>query len=81
MGHKIGEKGPIAVRMAKECINAADEMTLCQGLMFERRNFHALFATNDQKEVRKNDLFYFFFVFKRDVASIFIFRRGDSFRV
>lgn len=57
MGHKIGEKGPIAVRMAKECINAADEMALGQGLMFERRNFHALFATNDQKEVRKNDLF------------------------
>jgi len=50
MGHKIGEKGPIAVRMAKECIMAADEMTLGEGLKFERRNFHALFATNDQKE-------------------------------
>jgi len=50
MGHKIGEKGPIAIRMAKECIMAADEMTLAEGLKFERRNFHALFATNDQKE-------------------------------
>jgi len=53
MGHTIGEKGPIAIRMAKECIMAADNMTLGEGLKFERRNFHALFATNDQKEVSK----------------------------
>ena len=51
MGHTIGQKGPIAIRMAKECVNAADEMSLEQGLLFERRNFHALFATQDQKEV------------------------------
>ena len=51
MGHVIGEKGPIAIRMAKECVNAADEMSLDQGLVFERRLFHALFATKDQKEV------------------------------
>lgn len=51
MGHTIGQKGPIAIRMAKECVNAADEMGLSQGLLFERRNFHALFATQDQKEV------------------------------
>jgi enoyl-CoA hydratase/carnithine racemase len=44
--------------MAKECINAADEMNLEQGLLFERRNFHALFATHDQKEVRKNEKFH-----------------------
>lgn len=50
MGHTIGQKGPIAIRMAKECVNAADEMSLEQGLLFERRNFHALFATQDQKE-------------------------------
>lgn len=50
IGHIIGQKGPVAIRMAKECINAADEMNLEQGLLFERRNFHALFATHDQKE-------------------------------
>lgn len=50
MGHSIGAKGPVAIRMAKECVNAANEMSLEQGLLFERRNFHALFATSDQKE-------------------------------
>mmetsp|Transcript_368 Transcript_368/g.472 ORF Transcript_368/g.472 Transcript_368/m.472 type:complete len:299 (+) Transcript_368:87-983(+) len=50
MGHLIGEKGPIAIRMAKECINAADQMSLDQGLQFERRLFHSLFASKDQKE-------------------------------
>mmetsp|Transcript_5523 Transcript_5523/g.10512 ORF Transcript_5523/g.10512 Transcript_5523/m.10512 type:complete len:301 (+) Transcript_5523:3633-4535(+) len=50
IGHVIGEKGPMAIRMAKECIMAADEMNLEQGLKYERRNFHALFATKDQKE-------------------------------
>ncbi|MBP6018985.1 MAG: enoyl-CoA hydratase [Burkholderiaceae bacterium] len=39
-----------SVLMAKECINAAYEGTLNDTLMFERRNFHALFATDDQKE-------------------------------
>lgn len=39
-----------SVIMAKECVNAAYEGTLGETLMFERRNFHALFATEDQKE-------------------------------
>lgn len=39
-----------SVIMAKECVNAAYEGGLDAGLMFERRNFHALFATEDQKE-------------------------------
>ena len=39
-----------SVMMAKECVNAADEGTLNETLMYERRNFHALFATDDQKE-------------------------------
>ncbi len=42
-----------SVIMAKECVNAADEGTLNETLMFERRNFHALFATEDQKEGMK----------------------------
>lgn len=39
-----------SVMMAKECINRAYEAPLNEGLLFERRNFHALFATHDQKE-------------------------------
>uniref|UniRef100_A0A7S4NHY5 Probable enoyl-CoA hydratase, mitochondrial n=1 Tax=Odontella aurita TaxID=265563 RepID=A0A7S4NHY5_9STRA len=49
-GFVIASKGMVAVQMAKEAVNAADEMTLAEGLKFERRLFHALFATNDQKE-------------------------------
>src|SRR3546814_18974228 len=39
-----------SVMMAKECINRAYEAPLNEGLLFERRHFHALFATHDQKE-------------------------------
>jgi enoyl-CoA hydratase len=41
--------GP-SVAMAKECVNRAFEGTLAEGVMFERRTFHSLFATEDQKE-------------------------------
>lgn len=39
-----------SVMMAKESINQAYESGLNEGLLFERRNFHGLFATEDQKE-------------------------------
>lgn len=39
-----------SVMMAKECVNTAYEGGLSETLLFERRNFHALFATEDQKE-------------------------------
>ena len=39
-----------AVMMAKESVNRAYESSLAEGILFERRNFHALFATEDQKE-------------------------------
>jgi enoyl-CoA hydratase len=39
-----------SVMAAKECVNRAFEGTLADGVMFERRLFHALFATADQKE-------------------------------
>ena len=41
--------GP-SVALAKECVNRAYESPLAEGLLFERRIFHALFATEDQKE-------------------------------
>jgi enoyl-CoA hydratase len=39
-----------SVLTAKEAVNRALETTLSEGLRFERRVFHALFATEDQKE-------------------------------
>lgn len=39
--------------MAKETVNASYELTLEEGTRFERRMFHSLFATNDQKEGMK----------------------------
>jgi enoyl-CoA hydratase len=47
---KIAEKPPIAVRAAKEAVNRSYETTLREGLLFERRLFDALFATEDQAE-------------------------------
>ena len=41
---------PLAAVATKEMINAAFEMSLAQGIRFERRLFHGLFGTDDQKE-------------------------------
>ena len=47
---QICEFSQLAVLAAKESVNKAYEGTLADGVMFERRMFHALFATADQKE-------------------------------
>ena len=47
---KIAEKSLIAVMAVKESVDRAYETTLSEGVTFERRMFHALFATEDQKE-------------------------------
>lgn len=47
---KIAAKSAIATMVVKECVNRAYETTLREGVMYERRVFHALFATEDQKE-------------------------------
>ncbi|MDY0240651.1 MAG: enoyl-CoA hydratase [Rhodospirillaceae bacterium] len=47
---KIASFGRIALYAAKEAVNAAYETTLAQGILVERRLFHATFATEDQKE-------------------------------
>ena len=39
-----------SILMAKESVNRAFEGSLAEGIRFERRLFHALFATSDQKE-------------------------------
>ena len=47
---RIAEKSAISVMAIKEAVRRADEMPLAEALLFERRLFHALFATEDQKE-------------------------------
>ncbi len=47
---KIAEKSALSVMAVKETVNRAQETSLREGLLFERRVFHALFATDDQKE-------------------------------
>ena len=46
----IGTMSLPSVMMAKECVNRAFESGLADGVSYERRMFHALFATDDQKE-------------------------------
>jgi enoyl-CoA hydratase len=46
----ICSMGQLAVMAAKECVNRAFESSLSDGVMFERRLFHSMFATEDQKE-------------------------------
>jgi len=47
---KIAAQSSPAAQMVKEAVNRAYETTLAEGLHFERRLFHAMFATHDQKE-------------------------------
>jgi enoyl-CoA hydratase len=47
---EIAKRPPLAVRLAKESVNAASEMSLTDGLAHERRLFYLLFASEDQKE-------------------------------
>ena len=49
----ICEFGGPSVMMAKESVNRAFEVPLSEGMRFERRLFHSLFATEDQKEGMK----------------------------
>ncbi len=47
---EIAARAPLAVRMAKEAINNAFETSMSDGLADERRAFHLLFSSADQKE-------------------------------
>lgn len=50
MAKVIAGKGGLAVQAGKEAVNAAYEGGLGEGLRTERRLFHMMFATGDQKE-------------------------------
>ncbi len=47
---KIAAKSALSAMVVKEAVNRAYETTLREGVLFERRIFHALFSTDDQKE-------------------------------
>ncbi|KAK5580874.1 hypothetical protein RB653_000898 [Dictyostelium firmibasis] len=50
MAEKIASYSQLTVAMAKEAVNASYELTLQEGIRFERRMFHSTFGTHDQKE-------------------------------
>ena len=50
VAQKIAEKSRISTLMVKESVNRALEVSLHEGLIFERKLFHATFGTHDQKE-------------------------------
>jgi len=50
LGQKIASFSRISVAMTKETVNSAYELNLAEGLRFERRIFHSMFALEDQKE-------------------------------
>jgi len=47
---EIAKMSRPSVMMAKECVNRSYEVTLNEGILYERRAFHSLFGTDDQKE-------------------------------
>ncbi|KAI6044648.1 ClpP/crotonase-like domain-containing protein [Pisolithus marmoratus] len=50
LAKEVSSRSRVAVAAGKEAVNAAFELSLSEGLRFERRLFHGLFATKDQKE-------------------------------
>lgn len=50
LADKISAHSPLIVAMCKESVNRAFELTLQEGLYFEKRMFNATFATQDRKE-------------------------------
>jgi enoyl-CoA hydratase len=50
LAETISTHSPIIVQMAKEAVNASFEMTLAEGIHFEKRLFHQSFSTYDRRE-------------------------------
>ena len=53
LAKEIAKKPPIAVRLAKDSVLKAFDGPISEGLQFERKNFYALFSSQDQKEGMK----------------------------
>ena len=79
MASVIASKSAIAVQAGKEAVNAAYEHTLNEGLRYERRLFHSLFATHDQKEGECRLLCLIFPVADADFAAVrYVCLRGKE---
>lgn len=50
LAKQVASMPPLAVRLAKEAVLKSFETSLEEGLIFERKNFYLLFASDDQKE-------------------------------
>ena len=50
IAEEVANKSLVATMMTKEMVNRAYETTLAEGVRFERRLFHSMFATNDKSE-------------------------------
>ncbi|MBT3187380.1 MAG: enoyl-CoA hydratase [Anaerolineae bacterium] len=50
LAKRVAARAPLALRQGKAAVNKAFELSLTEGLEFERRAFYFLFATEDQKE-------------------------------
>lgn len=53
LAKEIAKRPPIAVQLAKEAVLKSFDVPITEGLNFERKNFYALFASQDQKEGMK----------------------------
>ncbi len=53
LAHEIAQRPPVALKLAKEAVLKAHELSLSDGLDYERKLFYSLFATQDQKEGMK----------------------------
>lgn len=47
---EVASRSALALRVARDVVNASQEMSLQAGLAYEQRSFHMLFASNDQRE-------------------------------
>lgn len=50
LAREIAGRAPMALQLAKDCINTAFEVGLSDGVRLERHNFYLLFSTEDQRE-------------------------------
>jgi enoyl-CoA hydratase len=50
LAQKVASLSQVAIRLAKDAVNKAYELSLSEGLNYEKRNFYLLFGTEDRKE-------------------------------
>ncbi|ASK61956.1 enoyl-CoA hydratase [Virgibacillus phasianinus] len=50
LANKLSKQAPISLRLIKEAVDAAGDLSLRDGLKLERKNFYLTFASGDQKE-------------------------------